>query len=138
MNVTRIWFFLVITGQASVVYSACPVTIQGVKRDTGIGDRNTYCFSLDAANVSGRPIAAVNLHAVAVDSKPWEHPLRYSYVVDGIGPGESKTAYFSTHRLLGTDYRGVKVWVDSVEFQDKSEWKDSGGHACAGQDIRKR
>jgi hypothetical protein len=138
MNVTRLWFFLAIAGQISVVYAACPVTIQDVKRDTGIGDRNTYCFSLDAANVSGKPISAVNLRAVAMDSKTWEHPLRYSYVVDGIGPGESKRAYFSTHRLLGTDYRGVKVWVDSVQFQDKSEWKDSGDRACAGQDLRKR
>lgn len=115
---------------------SCPVVLQNVKRDTGIGDRNTYCFSLQAGNQSGRRIAAVHIRAVAVDSKPWEHPIRYDYIVSNLDPGQTKQAYFSTHRLLGTDYRGVKVWVESVDFQDKNIWKDAGNRSCAAKDVK--
>jgi hypothetical protein len=114
------------------------VTIEKLKKDSGLGDRNTYCFSLEATNQSGKSISIVNLQAVAIDSKPWEHPLRFTYAIGKIGAGESKDAYFSTHRLLGTDYRGVKVWVDSVEFQDRSLWKDAGSRACGAQDVKKK
>jgi hypothetical protein len=107
-----------------------------VKRDTGIGDRNTYCFSLQAENQSGKRIAAVHIQAVAVDSQPWEHPIRYDYVVANLEPGQAKQAYFSTHRLLGTDYRGIKVWVESIDFQDKDIWKDGGGRSCGAKDVK--
>jgi hypothetical protein len=116
--------------------SACPVALQKLKRDTGIGDRNTYCFSLQADNQSSKGIAVVHINAVAIDSKPWEHPLRYDYTISNLGQGQTKQAYFSTHRLLGTDYRGVKVWVESVEFEDKSIWRDTGNRACGAKDVK--
>lgn len=118
--------------------ASCPATIEKVRRDAGIGDRNTYCFSLEVVNHSGKPISEVNLSAVAVDSKPWEHPLHYDYVVAKIAPGERKAAYFSTHRLLGTDYRGVKVWVQSIRFQDRTIWNDNGTRACGSEDVKKK
>lgn len=130
-------FALALGAQIALAAGAsCPVTLQRVKRDTGIGDRNTYCFSLQADNQSGKRIAAVHIQAVAVDSQPWEHPLRYDYVVSNLEPGQTKQAYFSTHRLLGTDYRGVKVWVESVQFQDKNMWKDAGNRACGAKDLK--
>ncbi|MFZ0591071.1 MAG: hypothetical protein WAM39_11340 [Bryobacteraceae bacterium] len=118
--------------------AACPVTIEKVRRDTGVGDRNTYCFSLEVVNHSAKQISEVNLSAVAIDSKPWEHPLHYDYVVAQVGPGETKAAYFSTHRLLGTDYHGVKVWVQSIGFQDRTTWKDNGTRACGSEDVKKK
>ncbi len=118
--------------------ASCPVTIARVRRDAGIGDRNTYCFSLEVVNNSAKPISEVNLSVVAIDSKPWEHPLHYDYVVAKIAAGERKAAYFSTHRLLGTDYRGVKVWVQSIGFQDRTTWKDNGTRACASEDVKKK
>jgi hypothetical protein len=130
---------LALTAQIAFAAGAsCPVSLQHVKRNTGIGDRNTYCFSLVADNQSGRRIAIVHINAVAIDSKPWEHPLRYDYVVSDLEPGRAKPAYFSTHRLLGTDYLGVKVWVESVEFEDKSTWKDAGNRACGAKDVARR
>ncbi|HXE10468.1 MAG TPA: hypothetical protein VN633_00005 [Bryobacteraceae bacterium] len=132
-------FALALTAQIGFAAgTSCPVSLQHVKRNTGIGDRNTYCFSLVANNQSGRRVAVVHINAVAIDSKPWEHPLRYDYVVSDLEPGQTKAAYFSTHRLLGTDYRGVKVWVESVEFEDKSTWKDAGGRVCGAKDVARR
>jgi hypothetical protein len=118
--------------------ASCPVTIEKVKRDAGLGDRNTYCFSLEVVNRSGKPISEINLTAVAIDSKPWEHPLRYDYVVGKIEAGERKAAYFSTHRLLGTDYRGVKVWVQNIAFQDRTAWNDNGTRICGSEDVKRR
>jgi hypothetical protein len=123
---------------AWAVTAPCPVTLEKVKRDSGLGDRNTYCFSLEAANHSSRAIRVVKLGAVAIDSKPWEHPLRFTYEIEKIPPGVAKSAYFSTHRLLGTDYRGIKLWVESIEFDDQSSWKDNGSRACGSEDVRKK
>jgi hypothetical protein len=136
-----IWTLLLLAAFAGEMWAAnpsCPVSLQDVRRDTGLGDRNTYCFSLDVKNNTQRPIAVVNLKAVALDSKPWEHPLRYTYVVQKLTSTETRNAYFSTHRLLGTDYKGVKVWVDTIEFQDKGVWSDSGRRSCGGADVKKK
>jgi hypothetical protein len=133
------WLLVALGAQIALAAGgSCPVSLQHVKRDTGIGDRNTYCFSLQADNQSGKRIAVVHINAVAVDSQPWEHPLRYDYVISNLEQGQTKQAYFSTHRLLGTDYRGVKVWVESVEFEDKSSWKDTGNRACGAKDVKGR
>jgi hypothetical protein len=115
---------------------ACPVVIEQVKRDTGLGDRITYCFSLNAINTSGKSIESLGLKAAAVDSKHMVHVLPYEYPLSAIGAGQAKGGYFSTHRLLGSDYSGVKVWVDHIHFSDKTTWNDDGTRACGSQDIK--
>ena len=114
----------------------CPVAIDDVKRDTGLGDRITYCFSLKATNNSGKSIAGLELKAAAVDSKQVSHVLNYRYPLDNIPSGQEKSGYFSTHRLLGSDYRGVKVWVDRIRYADNSVWIDDGSRSCGSQDVK--
>jgi hypothetical protein len=116
----------------------CPVAIRNVNRDTGLGDRITYCFSLNATNNSAKSIAGLELKAAAVDSKLVTHVLNYRYPLDNIAPSQTKHGYFSTHRLLGSDYRGVKVWVDRIRYSDNSIWSDDGSRTCGGQDIGRR
>ena len=116
---------------------ACPVTVSEVKRDTGLGDRNTYCFSLLATNHSGKSISSVEFKAAAVDSKHQTHVLNYDYPLDKIPSGEAKLGYYSSHRLLGSDYRGIKVWVKRVLYTDSTSWLDDGNRSCGSQDIKK-
>src|SRR5690349_4505159 len=105
---------------------SCPVNISKVKRDTGLGDRNTYCFSLEATNNAAKPISSLILRAAAVDSKGFVHVLNYDYPINEVAAGDTKTGYFSSHRTLGTDYQGIQVWVNRVEYKDGSTWTDSG------------
>jgi hypothetical protein len=138
-SIVKIWAVVALGSLSSFVHaanSACPVVISQVKRDTGLGDRITYCFSLNATNTSGKPIASLGLKAAAVDSKHMVHVLPYEYPLADIGAGQIKPGYFSTHRLLGSDYIGVKVWTDRIQFSDKTTWKDDGTHACGSQDIK--
>jgi hypothetical protein len=116
---------------------ACPVTVSNVKRDTGLGDRNTYCFSLDATNNSGKNISSVEFHAAAVDSKHVTHVLNYDYPLDKIPAGETKLGYYSSHRLLGSDYQGIRVWVNRVLYADHTTWEDDGKRSCGSQDVKK-
>ncbi len=116
---------------------ACPVTISDVKRDTGLGDRNTYCFSLKAANNSGKTIDSVEFKAAAVDSKHQTHVLNYDYPLDKIPSGTTKLGYYSSHRLLGSDYQGIKVWVKRILYADHSSWLDDGSRSCGSQDVKK-
>lgn len=117
---------------------ACPVTVSKVKRDTGLGDRITYCFSLKATNNAAKPIDNLVFRAAAVDSKGFVHVLNYDYPMAGIPAGSTKDGYYSTHRLLGSDYEGIKVWVSRVEYKDGTKWADSGDRACGSEDLKNK
>jgi hypothetical protein len=135
----KIWITAVLFGKLALGASPnCPIAISDVKRDTGLGDRITYCFSLKATNISGKSVASLELQAAAVDSKRMSHVLNYRYPLDNLAPGQTKDGYFSTHRLLGSDYRGVKVWVDRIRYADNSIWSDDGSRVCGGRDISGR
>jgi hypothetical protein len=116
--------------------SACPVSVMQVKRDPGFCDRNTYCFFVTAGNHSSQ-VASVNLKASAFDSRRIEHLLPFVYPIEKLAPDNPTTCQFSTHRLLGSDYKGVKVWVADVRFSNGTSWKDDGRMICSGQDIKK-
>jgi hypothetical protein len=114
----------------------CPVAITDVKRDTGLGDRITYCFSLQATNNAGKPISSLLVRAAAVDSKGFVHLLNYDYPINDVAAGATKDGYFSSHRLLGSDYQGIKVWVKEIEYKDHTSWTDDGRRACGSQDLK--
>jgi len=116
----------------------CPVTISKVKRDTGLGDRITYCFSLQATNNAGKPISSLVLRAAAVDSKGFVHLLNYDYPLSDLPAGDTKDGYFSSHRLLGSDYQGIKVWVNKIEYKDHTGWRDDGNRTCGSQDLKNK
>lgn len=116
--------------------AGCPVTISKVKRDSGLCDRITYCFSFDASNASGKPISALQVHGAAVDSKHRVHPLQYDYAVNDIASGQTRNVSFSSHRLLGGDYQGIKLWVNHIQFADNTTWDDGGNRSCGGQDVK--
>jgi hypothetical protein len=116
--------------------SGCPVSVIQVKRDPGFCDGITYCFFVTAGNHSGQ-IASVNLRASAFDSRKTQHPLPFVYSIDKLAPDSPITRQFSTHRLQGSDYQGVKVWVADVQFSNGTLWKDDGRMICSGEDIRK-
>ena len=133
----RKWLIAALVARAAFAADgSCPVSITNVKRDTGLGDRITYCFSLKATNNAAKPISSVTLKAAAVDSKRFVHVLNYEYPIGNIGPGETKEGYFSSHRLLGSDYQGIKVWVSKIEYRDRSVWTDNGGRSCGSQDLK--
>lgn len=117
--------------------ASCPVSISEVKRDTGLGDRITYCFSLKATNRAAKPISTLILRAAAVDSKGYMHVLNYDYPINNIAADATKDGYFSSHRLLGSDYQGIKVWVKEIDYNDGGVWTDNGDRACGGQDVKK-
>jgi hypothetical protein len=116
----------------------CPVTITDVKRDTGLGDRITYCFSLKATNNAGKPISSLVVKAAAVDSKGYVHLLNFDYPMNDLAAGETKDGYFSTHRLLGSDYQGIKLWVNKIDYKDRTSWTDDGRRACGSQDLKNK
>ncbi len=117
--------------------TSCPVSISEVKRDTGLGDRITYCFSLKATNRAAKPIPTHVLRAAAVDSKGYVHLLNYDYPMNNIPAGDTRDGYFSSHRLLGSDYQGIKIWVKEVDYKDGGDWTDNGDRTCGGQDVKK-
>jgi hypothetical protein len=136
-HVPRKWLIAALVARAALAADgSCPVSITKVKRDSGLGDRITYCFSLKAINNSGKPISSLTLKAAAVDSKRFVHLLNYEYPIDNVGPGETKDGYFSSHRLLGSDYQGIKVWVNKIEYKDHTVWADDGARNCGSQDLK--
>jgi hypothetical protein len=133
----KTWLIAALVVKAALAADgSCPVSISKVKRDTGLGDRNTYCFSLKATNNAAKPISSLVLRAAAVDSKGFVHVLNYDYPMNDVPAGETKEGYFSSHRLLGTDYQGIQVWVNRIDYKDGSTWTDSGNRACKGQDVK--
>jgi hypothetical protein len=116
--------------------STCPVSVMQVKRDPGFCDRITYCFFVTAGNHSSQ-IASVDLRASAFDSRKMEHPLPFVFAIDKLAPDNPITCHFSTHRLQGSDYKGVKVWVADVRFSNGTSWKDDGRMICSGADVKK-
>jgi hypothetical protein len=137
----KIWLTLIaafVVNAALAADGSCPVTISKVKRDTGLGDRITYCFSLKATNEAAKPISSLVLKAAAVDSKGFVHVLNYDYPINDVAAGDTKDGYFSSHRLLGSDYQGIQVWVNRIDYKDGSTWTDSGNRACSGQDVKRK
>ena len=124
-------------GLALQAAETCPVSLSAVKRDTGLGDKSTYCFSLDVVNNTAQPANEIILHAAAYTSDRQRHTLKYDYPVANLKPGERRNVYFSTHRLLGTDYSGIKVWVSRISYKDNSSWNDDGTLSCHAQDVKK-
>jgi hypothetical protein len=133
--------FLISAFLANAAYcsgAGCPVSIDQVKRDTGLRDVITYRFTVKATDTSGRKIAVAQFKAAAVDLKRQVHTLLFVYPIEDFEAGQTRKAEFDTHRLVGSDYRGIKVWVDSVRFADGTTWSDGNDrHSCAGQDVKK-
>lgn len=118
--------------------AACPVTIDQVKHDTGLRDVITYRFTVKVTDTSGRKIALAQLKAAAIDSERQSHTLMFVYPVENLEPGQTRKAEFDTHRLVGSDYRGIKVWVNRIRFADGSSWSDAGdSRSCENHDGKK-
>jgi hypothetical protein len=133
--------FLISALLANAAYcsaAGCPVSIDQIKRDTGLRDVVTYRFTVKATNTSGRKITAAQFKAAAVDSRRLVHTLLFVYPIENFEAGQTRKAEFDTHRLVGSNYRGIKVWLDTVRFADGSTWSDEkDSHSCAGQDVKK-
>lgn len=118
--------------------AGCPVSIDQVRRDTGLRDVETYRFTVKLTDTSGRKIAVAQLKAAVTDSEHQSHTLLFVYPVESLEPGQTRKAEFDTHRLVGSDYQSIRVWVNTVRFADGSTWSDaSDSRACGNRDGKK-
>jgi hypothetical protein len=133
--------FLISAILAKAIYCApggCPVRIDHVNRDTGLRDVETFRFTVKATDISGRKIAVAQFKAAAVDANRMVHTLQFVYPIETFEPGQTKKAEFDTHRLVNSNYRGIKVWVAAVRFADGTNWSDSDdSRSCGNQDLKK-